>query len=291
MPIRLPNLKSLWMVVAGFLFAVMGVLVKIGAGYFSSAELVFYRSFVGLLVIGAIVSHQRLPLTTPHWRTHILRSVSGFVALMLFFYSITMLPLATAVTLNYTSPLFLVLLAVPLLKERVTLLLVLAVVIGFFGVALVLRPTLHVQHFAAGLLGLASGLLSGIAYLNVRQLGRLGEPEWRVVFYFTLASCVGAGAWMMLGAFHALDLVHGLLLLGLGGTATMAQLAMTRAYREGETLAVGSLAYTTVVFASLLGLVVWREILSPASWLAIGLIILSGVTAVQVAPRAPAAAD
>jgi drug/metabolite transporter (DMT)-like permease len=130
-------------------------------------------------------------------------------------------------------------------------------------------------------LGLGSGLLAGIAYLNVRQLGKMNEPEWRVVFYFTLVSTVGAGAWMLLHEFHFVTWKSFMLLVGLGTTATLAQLAMTRAYRVGRTMVAGSLAYSTVVFASLFGLLLWDEMLTPEAWFGIALIILSGVVSAR----------
>lgn len=281
-------MTSSWMIVAGILFSCMGVFVKLGAQYFSSAELVFYRSLFGLLVIYLIIKAQGFPLATPNWKMHLWRGLSGFIALMLFFYAISALPLATAITLNYTSPLFLALFTVAILKEKPGWLLIIATVVGFTGVALLLRPTLHADEITAGLLGLASGFLAGIAYLNVKQLGALGEPEWRVVFYFTLVSTLGGGIWMAFHTFHAITLRSFFILAGMGTTATLAQLAMTRAYRTGKTLVVGSLAYSTVIFASLWGIVLWGETLSPASWAAIGLIILSGVISLRATPKPPA---
>src|SRR5574340_61206 len=278
-------MKSGWMVVAGFLFGLMGVFVKLGSAHFSSAELVFYRSLIGLVVISAIIKSRRHPIATVHWRMHVWRGLSGFFALMLFFYSISQLPLATAVTLNYTSPLFLALLTALVLKERPQLPLLFAILLGFAGVVLLLRPTLHHDQLVAGLTGLASGALAGVAYLNVKQLGQLGEPEWRVVFYFTLVCTIGAGMWMLLHHFHSVTAKGLLILLGMGTTATLAQLAMTRAYRLGRTLVVGSLAYSTVVFASLLGIALWGETLSATSWLAILLIVVSGIVSMRAAPR------
>jgi drug/metabolite transporter (DMT)-like permease len=282
-------MKSGWMVVAGFLFALMGVFVKLGAQHFSSAELVFYRSLVGLLVIYAIVRQQRLRLATPHLRMHLWRSLSGFFALMLFFYAISALPLASAITLNYTSPLFLALLLTIVLKQRPQWWLVGALVVGFAGVVLLLNPRFDGQDFLPRLLGLGSGVLAGVAYLNVKQLGQAGEPEWRVVFYFTLVCTIGAGLWMLVHAFHAVSWDTLPILLGLGITATLAQLAMTRAYRIGNTLVVGSLAYSTVVFASLFGILLWSETLAPTSWLAIGLIVASGVISTTATARAKVA--
>ena len=272
------------MLAAGLLFACMGVFVKLGAAHFSSAELVFYRSAIGLAAVYVITRHQRLTLATPHWKMHLGRSLSGFAALLLYFYAISALPLATAVTLNYTSPLFLALLTTLLLKERTHWPLVLAIILGFAGVVLLLRPTLNQDQFFAGCIGLVSGFLAGIAYFNIKQLGKMGEPEWRVVFYFTLLCTVGAGLWMLLTAFHSVNRENLLILLGLGTTATLAQFAMTRAYGKGKTLVSGSLAYSTVVFASLFGIVLWGEMLPVTGWLAIGLIAASGILSIKAAP-------
>ena len=281
-------MKSGWMIVAGFLFALMGVFVKLGSVYFSSAELVFYRSVIGLAVIFAIVRAQKLPLATPNVAMHVWRGLSGFFALLLFFYAISVLPLATAITLNYTSPLFLALFLTLVLKEKPHWALIGAILVGFCGVVLLLRPTLHSEQLDAGLMGLASGFLAGIAYFNVNQLGKQGEPEWRVVFYFTLVSTIGAGAWMLVHRFHPLTWEQVPLLLGLGASATLAQLAMTRAYRVGKTLVVGSLAYLTVVFASLFGIAIWAEWLEQSAWLGVGLIVLSGIFSVLWTQRAAA---
>ncbi|MEN6587797.1 MAG: DMT family transporter [Sulfuricella sp.] len=281
-------MTSSWMIVAGVLFSCMGVFVKLGSQYFSSAELVFYRSLFGLLVIYLIIRAQGFPTATPYWKMHLWRGLSGFFALMLFFYAISALPLATAITLNYTSPLFLALFNVAILKEKPGLLLILATVVGFVGVVLLLRPTLHAEQITAGLMGLGSGFLAGIAYLNVKQLGELGEPEWRVVFYFTLVSTLGGAIWMAFHTFHALTWPRFFILAGMGTCATLAQLAMTRAYHTGSTLVVGSLAYSTVIFASLWGILLWQEILPLGSWLAIALIIASGVISLKASPRLPA---
>ena len=189
---------ALWMLVAGFLFGCMGVFVKLGAHYFSNLELVFYRSFLGLLMIYAIIRQQGLSVATHHWKPHLWRGISGSIALMLFFYCITTLPLATAVTLNYTSPLFLTILTMLAFKERFHAPLTFAIAVGFAGMVLLLQPTLERDQFIPGLLGLISGLFAGIAMLNVRELGLQGEPEWRVVFYFSLVATLFSGVAMLL---------------------------------------------------------------------------------------------
>jgi drug/metabolite transporter (DMT)-like permease len=272
------------MLVAGLLFACMGVLVKLGGAHFSSSELVFYRSFFGLLVVTAMLRHRRTSLATAHWRGHLWRGLSGTVAMMLFFYCIAALPLATAITLNYTSSLFLTALTLVVVKDRFHLPLTASLALGFVGVVLLLHPTLERDQFVSGLLGLASGFLAGVALLNVRQLGLKGEPAVRVVFYFNLVATLFSAIWMAQGEVHPLALRDLPLLLALGASATFAQLAMTRAYRIGQTQVMSSFSYSTIAFASLFGLLLWQETLPLEGWLGIALIIASGMLSLRLAP-------
>lgn len=276
---------ALWMVLASLLFACMGVFVKIGSRYFTPAELVFYRAFVGLLVVWAIIAARGHPLGTPNWRLHLNRSVAGFSALALYFVTITRLPLPTAVTLNYTSSLFIAPLLVLLYRERPPLPLLLALALGFAGVVLLLRPTLAHDQLIDGLVGLASGFLAAIAMLNVKSLGQSGEPEWRVVFYFSLFSTFASGAWMLLHRFSPVDWAGAGILLGMGGSATLAQLALTRAYATGATLVVASLAYSTVVFSTLAGWLLWQHVPPLSAWLGMLLVMLAGVLATLLTAR------
>jgi drug/metabolite transporter (DMT)-like permease len=281
----LPRTGSMWMLVAGLLFGIMGVFVKLGAAYFSHIELVFYRSFFGLLLVYLIMRQQHVSVATGYWRNHLWRGISGSVALALFFYCITVLPLATAVTLNYTAPLFLTLLTMLVFKDKFHLPLSFAIALGFGGVVLLLHPTMEREQLLPGLLGLISGFLAGVAYLNVKQLGIIGEPETRTVFYFSLTASVGSGLWMLFGQVHAITLQGFAILLGLGSTATLAQLAMTRAYRIGNTLVVGSMAYSTIIFASLFGILIWHEVLPLSSWLGMAFIIAGGVLSLRLTPK------
>lgn len=278
-------MKSSWMLVAGLLFGCMGVFVKLGAAHFSYIELVFYRSFIGLLLVFPIMRHQRVSVATRHWRNHLWRGISGSMALALFFYCITVLPLAAAVTLNYTAPLFLAILTILVLKEKFHLPLTIAILLGFCGVVLLLRPTIQHDQLLPGFLGLVSGFLAGVAYLNVKQLGAIGEPDTRTVFYFSLIASMGSAVWILSDTAHPVTLQGFVILIGLGSTATLAQLAMTRAYRTGKTLVVGSLAYSTIVFASIFGMLLWDETLPLSSWLGMAFIIASGVLSLRLSPQ------
>lgn len=283
-------MQSLWMLVASLLFACMGVCVKFAAETHSAVEITFWRSFISLLLMFALVRLRGVPLRTAHWRWQVTRGAVGFAALFSYFYAITLLPLATAVTLNYTSAIFLAV-YMALAGWRMQRGILVALAIGLAGVVLLLRPTLQADQLFGGLVGLASGVLAGMAYFSVRELGARGEPETRTVFYFSLVSTVCAGIWALFSESHAIDADSALLLFGVAAFATLAQLAMTRAYSRGKTMMAAALAYSTVIFSSLFGMLFWGEVLGASAWAAIGLIILSGIAATHFSRASPVEQD
>ncbi|MEO8101007.1 MAG: DMT family transporter [Betaproteobacteria bacterium] len=274
-------MTSSWMLVAGALFAAMGVFAKLLAGQFSGAELSLYRSLIAVVAIGALMWSTRQSLATPFWKGHFWRGLTGTISLIAYFYAMTQLPLATAVALNYTSPMWLALLSTILLGEPFRPRLVLAVACGFAGAALLLRPTFSAANGYAGLIGLASGFFAACAYVNVKKLGDAGEPATRVVFYFAVIGTIGSALTQAVieGDFHPLNAGNIGLVLGLGVAATVAQLAMTRAYHRGNTLVVGTFAYSTVIFASLAGVFIFDERLPALAWIGMAVIIASGLLA------------
>jgi len=281
------------MLFAGACFALMGVFVKIGGTWFSSHELVFYRSLVGLLLLLAGISlHQGLrgglKVLGPQTGLQIRRGLVGFVALATFFYALARLPLSVAITLNYASPLFLALLMPWQLGERPSRAQYATVVVGFVGVLLLLRPwQTPSDDLVAGLVGLFSGVMAAFAYIHVRKLGRLHEPEWRTVFWFALVCAVGAGALASVdGGWHGVvGLDQAGLLLALGVFATFGQLAMTRAYRTGQTVVVASFAYSTVVYASILDVLIFKVEMPIMAWAGICITVLAGVQAARLNER------
>jgi drug/metabolite transporter (DMT)-like permease len=275
-------MTSSWMLVAGFLFAAMGVFVKIGSTQFGAAELAFYRSLVTFVSVLAIVRYNKGTVRTPHIGMHLIRAVVGAVSLIGYFHAIGELPLATAQTLNYTSPIFLAIGTVVVLGERFSGKLVAAILLGFAGVALLLRPTFQEGKEGAALIGLFSGVFASWAYLSVRALGRLGEPDWRVVFWFGLVAAVICAAWQAAtSTFHPLRWDNAWILLGMGAAGTLAQLAMTRAYRTGNTLVVSALSYSTLVFGALATALVWNERMAALEWAGMLVIVASGILAMK----------
>ncbi len=268
-----------WMLIATFFFALMGTFVKLGGENFSSTELVFYRSSISLIFIIMMMQWNKVTYTSHYLKLHLTRSLIGFISLLLFFYAINRLPLSTAISLNYTSPIFLGLLMPIILNRKIKKWLFLAVTIGFVGVFFILKPTFENQNYFAGLIGLFSGFGAAMAYLFVTQLGQLKEPSLRTIFYFTLISTICSGVMLL---FHDVNSIHYkdiLILLCLGISATIAQIAITRAYRVGNTLGNAGLSYLTIIFSTIIGVSWFDEFIDWQSAIGILLIITSGIFA------------
>lgn len=283
---------SLWMLAAGALFSLMGAFGRVGTGMFAPAELLFYRSLIVLLAIAPrALLRGSGGARTAHAGLHLLRSLAGTAAAGSFFVTISVIPLAAATTLNYTSPLFLVVLSAALLGELPGPARTVAVALGFLGVALLLHPETGTVAGAGVFWGLATGFFTSLAHLSTSRLGKLGEPASRIVFYLALTGTLLAFAWTALHGFHPVTARGALILAGLGLAEALAQIAMARAYRDGDAVTVGTFAYSTVVFASILGLIFWREVPPLLGWLAMGIIVGSGVLAGRASPALDAAPD
>jgi S-adenosylmethionine uptake transporter len=266
----------LLMICASLLFSTMGVCVKLASDTYWPGEIVMYRGLVGMLGIALLARSRGVSLKTRVPMMHAWRSVVGVTALTLWFYAIGHMPLATAVTLNYMSSvwmaLFLIGGAVVVGAQRVDPRLVATVLVGFVGVAMVLQPSVDRDQLVPGLVGLASGMLSALAYLQVTTLGRVGEPELRVVFYFSIGGFLTGLVMSMLQGWHWHHTLTGfLLLLATGVTATTAQVAMTRAYAIGKPLMNASLAYLGIAFSFVYGIVLFHD---PLTWAAVGGMVL-----------------
>ena len=163
--VRKDPLGSAWMVIAALGFTVMNLSIKAASTQFgfSSGELVFWRMLVSTLFLGIMAKAQGNTFSTPHWKTHLNRSVIGTLAMMCTFYSVMHLPLATGVTLNYTSSIWLAIFSFFILKERITLYTQAILVMGFIGVILLLNPSFQGGQEFAALGSLAGGARSGWA--------------------------------------------------------------------------------------------------------------------------------
>ncbi len=288
------------MLLASLFFATMGVCIKFAAAHFNSFEIVFYRGLVGMAFLVGMTRINGVSLRTSLPMMHVWRSIVGTISLTAWFFAIAALPLATAMTLNYMSSVWIAtfLLGGALLMQgrnapiRQQGPLFLTVLAGFAGVAMMLRPTLADNQVMGALVGLLSGIFAAFAYLQVAALSRAGEPESRTVFYFSVGAVLAGALGMLFVGVSPLHWPSALWLLPIGLLALFGQLCMTRAYSRGATMVVANLQYSGIVIAGIYGVVIFGDQLSLIGWLGMGLIIVSGITATvlrtRAVPNAPA---
>jgi S-adenosylmethionine uptake transporter len=292
-------MQALWMVWGAFFFATMAVGIKIASKDFNTFELVFYRGVVSVIFMGIVMRSRGISLRTSVPGMHAWRSLIGVLSLGSWFYAIGHLPLATAMTLNYMSGVwvaaFIVGGAVLYGQAQGQGPLMATVLAGFAGVVMMLRPTLDHDQLFAGLIGLLSGLGAALAYMQVTALGRLGEPEGRTVFYFSVGSavagCLGIAV-TGLTPWAAVSWQAAAWLIPIGVLASLGQWCMTRAYSRGSTLLVANLQYTGIVFGALYSLLLFGDQIPLLGWAGMGLIVVSGLAATvlrtRTLPNAPA---
>lgn len=286
-------MQALWMVLGAFFFATMGVAVKYASASFNTAELVLYRGVISVALLAVALRLHGTSLRTRVPLMHVWRSLVGGFSLGAWFYAIAHLPLATSMTLNYMSGIWVAAFiaggALLFGRQDRNGPLLLTVLLGFAGVVLTLRPTIEQNQLFAGVVGLLGGMSAALAYLQVAALSRAGEPVERTVFYFALGTAVAGGLGVSFTGFTPLEQISwqaAAWLVPIGILATLGQWCMTRAYSRGHTLVVASLQYSGIVFASVYSLLLFGDQLPLSAWLGIALIIASGVLATFLRERA-----
>ena len=265
-------------VAAASCFAVMAMLVKLGhdAGV-ATVELAFYRFAFGLPPLLLWIAASR---NFGAWRTgrplaHLWRGTIGLTTLVLGFSALAFLPLAEATTIGFAAPLFAVLLSALVLGEPVGRYRWSAVLVGFLGMLVVMRP--DTQHLPpAGLL--LAGLCAfgaGIVTITIRQVGRT-ESTQTTVLWFTLFSILATGALMPFFA-RAHDGPTWLLLLALGAVGGTSQICLTASLRFAPVAVVAPFDYVQLLWSVLLGWLVFAQPPLATTWLGAAIIIASGL--------------
>lgn len=271
-----------WALLATVNFAVMGIIIKETDRLFPfhSSELAFWRTLLTVIVLGILALVRRRHFATPHFARHLSRSIAGTISLILFFYAITSLPLATAVTLSYTSSIFLALLSFIVLRERIAPLTIAALLVGLAGVAVILKPGFAEGQELGLFSALGSGALAGWAYLQVREMTRIGEPAWRIVFYFALICTLTCALIVSLQGWHWPEWRAVPYLFAIGATALVAQLSLTRAYAVGPKFTVAAMSYLTVIFSAVMAHYYFHERLGVQEFIGMAIIIAGGILSV-----------
>ena len=265
---------------AALCFSLMGVAIKFATVELNNAMVVFLRNAFGLLALSPMIMRNGWArLRTERIGMHLLRCIIGLSAMYCFFFAIANMPLAEAMLLNYSTPLYVPFIAWLWLQERPSAQLIPVVTVGLIGVGLILRPSNPAAAGWVGFVGLASGIMAAGAFVAIRRLTR-SEPAVRIVFYFTaLSLLISAGVlpwmWQQPSA-SALGLMA-----AAGLCATLAQICLTRAYALAPAAQVAPFNYLVVVFAALWGWLLWQERSDGLSILGAILVITSSLLALR----------
>ena len=274
-----PGRGIAFMMLAVLVLASMDALIKYLAAYYPVPQIVFFRAIVATLVVVLVFvpRHGWVVLRAVNPMGHAWRWMTGFIALMCFFYSFALLPLADAYTLGFAAPLIMTALSVPLLGEKVGWRRWTAIALGFAGVLVVMQPGAGMFGWAALLPVVAAGFYA-LALIAIRKLSAT-ETNAAIVFYFGLASAVAAGAidTIVPGLWVAPDLTGLALLCAVGLLGALGQLAITEAFRAAPVSVLGPFDYSGLLFAVLYGWLFWNEIPGWALLYGAPLIVASGL--------------
>jgi drug/metabolite transporter (DMT)-like permease len=259
----------LYALISAASIASMATCVRFASSELPQSEIVFFRNFFGLLLLLPLAIRRKLSLRTNHLGLHIFRAFLGFCAMYLYFYAVAHLPLADAVLLNYTSPLFVTLFAVIWLKETLTRNRKLAGILGLVGVFFLFHPS-AASASLAGFIGLCSGLMAGLAQTSIKKLSDTESSLLVVVMFGFFASLFSAVPMLLEFTFPSTK--GWLWLIAVGGFGSLGQLSLTRAYKMAPASQVSPLGYSGLLFAGLIGFYLWNE--APAQWSVAGTIFI-----------------
>jgi drug/metabolite transporter (DMT)-like permease len=243
-------------------------------------ESLFYRQIGSALCATAWVALGAgfASLRTRRVGAHVARMVMGVIAMALNFAAMILLPLAEATAIGFSVPIFATVLAATLLGEPTGRWRWGAVIAGFVGVLIVVQPgSAHIPIEGAAV-AVAAALLTACTTIALRRLGAT-EAASTTVFWFALSSLVPLGLLMPLFA-SAHDPYTWAIVAGLSLAGGLAQLALTGALRLGPVALVMPMDYTSLIWATLLGLAVFDQLPSPWTWAGAPVIILSGIVIV-----------
>ena len=258
------------MLLAGVFFALMNVSVKF-IPHIPAIEIILFRSIFSLVFSYVFLKKQGIPVFGNNKKVLIMRGLVGSVGLITFFYTLQNIPLASAVTIQYLSPIFTTILGIFLVKEKVKPLQFLFFGISFAGVIVVqgFDPRVNLLW---GLVGLTSAFFSGLAYNIIRKLKNTEHPLV-IIFYFPLvtlpiASIVSYFGWVNPEGYDWL------ILLWIGMCTQAAQYFMTVAYQNANVSKVSSMTYLGMIYALFFGFIFFGETFELASYIGMGLVII-----------------
>lgn len=274
---RKPLPAAVLMLAAVALFAVMDAGLKLLAPHYPAMQVATLRGASALpLVLGwslATVGASGLLRVT--WRLHLLRGALGLLMMAGFVYGLRTLPLSSAYSITFVAPLLITALAVPILGERVGPRRWTAIAIGLSGVLVVLRPTGAGMLTSGGLAILGAAVCYAVSAITVRMLAQRDTTQAMVFWPMLILTIAGGG--LSFGQWQPVLPADWWVIAGIGLSGTLAQVALTDAFRRGEASLIAPLEYTALLWGVLLDLGLWHVLPDGMTWLGAAIIVASGL--------------
>lgn len=274
-----PSLTSavLLMLAAVLMFALMDAGLKLLSAHYPPLQVAALRglSSLPLVTVWVLATVPARSLLRVHWPLHLLRGALGVAMMAGFVYGLRTMPLSTAYAITFVAPLLVTAMAGPFLKERVGAARWTAIGIGLVGVLVVLRPTGEGMLTGGGLAILVAAICYALGAITVRMLAQRDSTQAMVFWFVVLLSL---GAWLLaLPAWKPLQSSHLWIIAAVGVSGSLAQVALTEAFRRGEASLIAPLEYTALVWGVLLDVALWSVLPDGVTWIGAGIIVASGL--------------
>ena len=265
------------MLTAVALFALMDAGLKLLSPHYPPLQVAALRGLASLplVLIWVLWTAKPATLWRVHWPLHLLRGVLGIGMMFGFVYGLRTMPLSTAYAITFVAPMLVTAMAGPLLGERVGRGRWVAIVVGLVGVLVILRPTGQGMATLGGLAILLAAICYAASAITVRLLAQRDSVQAMVLWFIVLLS-LGAGLmaapnWLPL---QASDLW---VIAGVGVSGSLAQVALTEAFRRGEASLIAPFEYSALVWGVCLDLALWHVLPDGVTWIGAGIIVVSGL--------------
>jgi drug/metabolite transporter (DMT)-like permease len=280
----------LFMLLASLSFALMGGFAKTVSAVLPPVEVTFFRNVFGVLLVGFAIYKSPLKQIGGKPLLLLFRGTMGFVALLAYFYIIAFIPLGEAVTYNKTSPIFVAIFAYLFLNERLNRWAIVAILLGFVGMACISLPADGASFSKYSILGIFSGIGAALAYTSIRELRQYYDTRAIVMSFMGVGTIAPVLLMLatpyveppkylefMFAEFVMPEGIIWLYVLIMGLSATASQVLMTKAYEYTKAGIVGTISYSNIVFALIIGVSLGDPLPTPLKVLGIILVISSGL--------------
>lgn len=262
----------IYIILSAFFFALMSMFIRL-SGDIPSFQKAFFRNFVAMAisVITMIKHHEKPVIKSGNLIYLVMRSICGTVGIICNFYAIDNLNLSDASMLNKMSPFFAIIFSFILLKEKISPVQALIVTGAFIGSVFIVKPSSEILSSPASLVGLLGGMGAGTAYTFVRILGQKGENKSFIVLFFSAFSCLVFLPFLIFD-YHDMTIKQLIFLILAGASAAGGQFSVTSAYCYAPAKEISVYDYSQLIFATVLGFLVFGQI--PDSLSIIGYLII-----------------